>query len=173
MAGGNILALAVHIRLTQHRLGAVFFLLALQLLGNDLCRLIPGNADVFALAAGFGVTVAVGIPVHSLQGVFHSVGGIHPGLIAQTEGRNGHPIRCRKRAAPGFDFPGVAVFVRILLIVVIRTNPRDLAIIGVHQTGAAAFRAHKAEADDVLILGNEFILHRQELLLPCYSFRLS
>ena len=37
----------------------------------------------------------------------------------------------------------------------------------------AAFRAHKAEADDVLILGNEFILHRQELLLPCYSFRLS
>ena len=174
VARGDVLALAVHIGLAEHGLGAVGRLHAQELLCDDLRRLVPADADVFRLAAVFRMALAVRIPVHALQGVFHAVGRVHARLVAEAERRDRHAVGRLKCFAAGLYFPRVAVRLRVFLVVEIRADPRDPPVGGVHLTGRAALRPHKGERDDVLLVRLEFNSHDRitsslfsDLSLPC------
>ena len=169
VAGRHILALAVHIGLAQHRLGAIGLLHAHQLVGADLGRFVPADADILALAAILGIALPLGVPVHPLQGIADAVLGVHPGLIAQAEVGGQHPVGRGEGAAPGLHGPGVAVLLHILLIIEVGADPGDLAVVGVHIHQTAALRSHQAEADDILNIRLELVAQIDYLLLKSFN----
>ena len=169
VGGGHVLALAVHVRLAQHRLGAVGLLHAQQLVGADLGGLVPADADVLGLAPVLGVALPLGVPVHPLQGIAHPVSGVHPGLVAQAEVGGDHPVRGHEGAAPGLHGPGVAVLLHILLVVEVGPHPGDFPVVGIHVHQAAALRPHEAEADDVLNVRLEFVAQCDDLLCSRFA----
>ena len=121
VAGGDVLPLAVHVRLAEHRLRPVFLLLPLQLVRHDLGGLVPGDADIFALAPVLGIAFPMGVPVHPLQRVEDAVFGIDPGPVTQAERRDGHALRRAERPPAGADLPGIAVL-KCVPLIVIRTD---------------------------------------------------
>ena len=58
VAGAQVLGLAVHVGLGEHRFGPVRRADPLQLGGHQLGRLVPGDAHVLARAAVLGVAAA-------------------------------------------------------------------------------------------------------------------
>ena len=68
------LALAVAVALHQDGQRAVCVADALDLVGDELCGLVPGDAHVLALAAVLRVALALRVPVDPLQGVLDPVG---------------------------------------------------------------------------------------------------
>jgi hypothetical protein len=83
MSGIDNLILPVTVGLCQHGVRSVFFVDPLELTGNNLGSLIPGDSDVLALSPVLGVPLAVGIPVNPLEGIFNSIGGIGPFFVSQ------------------------------------------------------------------------------------------
>jgi hypothetical protein len=64
------------IGLSQHRIGSIFLMYPLELLGYDLTGLIPGYSLILALPSILGIPFPVGIPVHSFQRIFYPIRGI-------------------------------------------------------------------------------------------------
>ena len=159
VAGGHPLALAVHVALAQHRLRTVGLLHPLELIGTDLGGLVPGDAHILALAPVLGVSLPLGVPVHPLEGVLHPVGGVHPALVPQPQGGDGHPVRGGEGLAPGLDLPGIAVDVGIRLVVGIGSDAGDTVLVGVHQAGPPALRTHQAVTDQGLGLWLKLVGH--------------
>ena len=161
---GDVLALAVHIGLTQHRLRPVFFLLPHKLVRDDLRRLVPAYTDVFRFAPVLRIALAVGIPVHTLEGIAHPVRGVDAGFVAEAERRDRHTIRGLERLAAGVYLPRVAVFFGVFLIVDVWPDAGDAAAGRVYLTRRAALRPHEARGHDGLMLGHKFIRHESALL---------
>ena len=80
------LALAVAVALHQDGQRSVFLVHALDLGGDEVGRLVPGDPHELALAPVLGVALAVGIPVHPLEGVLDPVGRVGPLLVGQAPG---------------------------------------------------------------------------------------
>jgi len=92
----------------QHGIGAVFFLAAPDLAGDDRGGFFPRNALEFAFTAVVGVhlcRVAAGFPVHSFEWIFDTVGRIQPVFITQRKIGGLRFFRALKRLALCFQFP--------------------------------------------------------------------
>ena len=157
VAGGDVLAFAVHIAFAENGLGAIGALHAQQLVCANLGSLVPGNADIAALAAVLGIALTLGVPVNALEGILNAVGGVNAGLVAKTEMGGGDALGRRKGRASCFHSPGVAVGFCIFGVIVVGTDAGHFTLVGVHHAKAAAFRAHKAEADNALMFRLKFV----------------
>ena len=127
VAGAEVLALAVHVGLGEHRLGAVGRADPLQLGGHQLGGLVPGDAHVLARAAVLGVAAAraggawgaVRVPVDALERVAHPVLGVDPLLVGLADGADDAAHGGLEGLAPGLHLPDVEV-----LLVVVRSRSR-------------------------------------------------
>ena len=133
------LRLSVAVDLGQDGVRAVLLLDAQKLGRDDVGGLVPGDADVFRLAASFGVTLAVRIPVDALQRVRDTVLRIDTLFVGVLQG-SGKRVRLRleHRAVARGDLPGTHALHVVLLIVVHRANTQDLAVFHVDGGGVRA-----------------------------------
>ncbi len=69
MRAMNSLGFPMSIAVAEHGIGPVFFLYPLNLIGDNGGGFIPGNPLIFALAPVLRISLAVGVPVHPLQGI--------------------------------------------------------------------------------------------------------
>ncbi len=98
VGGVDGLVLAVAVALGEDGERAVFLVDAPDLGGDDVGRLVPGDAPVLALAAVLGVALAVGVPVDADHGELHPVGRKGPLLVGEGE-RRGKGFRQRASAS--------------------------------------------------------------------------
>ena len=88
------------------RAGAVDALLPVDLLGDDVERLVPADAHVAGLAPVLRIALAVGIEVHPLHGVKDALVRIDDGFHGQRVRRHEPAARRAEFAAARFDRPG-------------------------------------------------------------------
>jgi hypothetical protein len=77
------LALPVSVTLQKDGIDAVGLVHPPDFAGDELAGLIPGDALVFTFAPVVGIAVAVGIPVHPLEGVLDPVRGVDAFFVGQ------------------------------------------------------------------------------------------
>src|SRR5208337_3891818 len=111
--------------------GAVDALLPVDLLGNDIQRLVPANTHIARLAPVLGIALAVGIEIHPLHGVQDALVRIDQGFQRQRVWRNEAAARRAVFAAAGFDHPGR----RIGVIELDGSDPYDAAVPDVNEHG--------------------------------------
>ena len=122
--------------------GAVFALLPLDLVGDELDRLVPGDAHVAGLAAVLRIALAVRIEVDALHRIEQAVGRIDDGFRVLAVRRQRGLARRRQLHAFGLDGPRRAVFVGQID----RRQTYDLAVLDVDEDRAAV--GHVAIAHD-------------------------
>ena len=108
--------------------GAVFALLPLDLVGDDLDRLVPGDAHVAGLAAVLRIALAVRIEVDALHRVEQAVGRIDDRFGVLAVRRKRGLARRRELLPLGLDGPRGAVF----LGEIDRRQAHDLAVPSCH-----------------------------------------
>ena len=122
------------VRAVGHRDGArPHGLGALDLLGDDVRRFIPADADELRLAAVLDVALAVRVEVHPLHRVEDPVLRIHHGLQAHGVRGHGRAARRRECLAACRDRPGR----RIVGIEIDRRDAQDLAVLDVDEDRTA------------------------------------
>jgi hypothetical protein len=77
------LALPVSVTLQEDGIDAVGLVHPPDFAGDELAGLFPGDALVFTFAPVVGIAVAVGIPVHPLEGVLDPVRGVDAFFVGQ------------------------------------------------------------------------------------------
>ena len=123
--------------------GTVFALLPFDLVGDELDRLLPGDADITRLAAVLRIALAVGVEVDPLHRIEQAVGRIDDGLRILTVRRKSRLARRRELHALRLDGPGRAILFRE----VDRRHADDLAVLDVDEDRAAVGHvavAHRA-----------------------------
>ena len=165
------LGLAMAVALRIDGVGAIFLDDAADLALDDVEGLIPADALVAADAAGLRMALAVGIPVHALDGVqdaVRRVDALFPGDAHRAAGRLGRRLQ---HLAAGFDPPGVDVLVGILPVIAERTDAENFSILHIdgRDVGAVAERrvARTAEGSK----GAFLVAHCGFLLLLASSLR--
>ena len=156
------LALAVAVALDQDRRRAVLLVDPGDLLGDDVRRLVPGDADVLALAAVLRVPLAVGIPVDALERVLDAVGGVGALLVGGHVRRGARPHARFQRLAVALELPGAEACAVVLPVEVERPDAHDLAVLDVDHdlAGAAEETALRQGPDDGLVGGHVHFLPR-------------
>ncbi len=109
--------------------GAVLALLALDLVGDELDRLLPGDAHVAGLAAVLRIALAVRIEVDALHRIEQPVGRIDDRLGVLPVRRQRGLARRRELHALGLDGPRRAV----VLGEIDRRHAHDLAVLDVDE----------------------------------------
>ncbi len=79
----NQLAFAVTISLSEYSLRPVFLMYSLDLAGDDISGLIPGDPLIFAYSTVLRVPLALGVPIHPLEGIEYAVGRVNSFFISQ------------------------------------------------------------------------------------------
>ncbi len=79
------LGLAMTVDLAQDSARMILVVDALDLLGNDVRRLIPTDANVAARTTVLGIALAMGIPVDALHRIRNTVLRIHALLITKRK----------------------------------------------------------------------------------------
>ena len=147
VAGLHDLVLAVLVALVEQGGRAVLLLDAVHLAGDDVERLVPGDALELAHAAVLRVALAVGVEVDAHHRVADAGRGVHALLVGEAVRGDERLHAGLERAAPDFHLPGVQVFLLVLPVVVHRADADDLAVLHVHHRGVGAVLRHAAEAD--------------------------
>ena len=124
----------------RDRAVAVDGLLALDLVGDDVERLLPADALVTGDAAVLGVPLAVRIEVDSLHRIKNPIGRIDGRLDGLAVRRERRPARRRELLAFGFDGPRL----RVVLVEIDRRHAHDLAVLDVHEQRPAVRHVHVA-----------------------------
>jgi len=89
----------------RDRAGTMFALLPLDLVGDDLDRLVPRDAHVTRLAAVARIALIVRIEIDTLHRIEQAVGRIDDGLGVLPMRRQRRLARRREFLAPGLDGP--------------------------------------------------------------------
>ena len=147
VAGLHDLVLAVLVALVEQGGGAVLLLDAVHLAGDDVERLLPGDALELAHAAVLRVALAVGVEVDAHHRVADAGRGVHALLVGEAVRGDEGLHAGLEGAPPHFHLPGVQVFLLVLPVVVHRADADDLAVLDVHHRGVGAVLRHAAEAD--------------------------
>jgi len=134
----NCLALAVSVTLHQDAERPIGFVDSPDLVGDDVGRLIPGDADVLALAAVLRVPLSLGIPVNPLHWVLDAVRGEGALLIGERERRGQGLHQWRQRLAIARQRPRPETRAVILPVIVERPDAHDLAVLQVEGAFAAS-----------------------------------
>lgn len=103
-------SLPVAVGLREDGFGTVGLLDSFQFVRNQCRSLIPGDTDVLTLAAVLGITLAVGVPIRSLEGVEDAVGGVDALLIAEGEGGRRVLVNGSRVLPRTFIFQGLRSF---------------------------------------------------------------
>lgn len=172
---GDMLALAVTVGLDEHGAHPVSIAHAQQLVGGDLRRLVPADADVFGNAAVLRIALALRVPVRALEGIGHAVFGVNARFIGQPEGGNGRTLRRLERPAAGGDGPLILRDVARMVFRVIKgTDAENAPAPHLHTAGISRIPdAREAGAFYHLFSRGQRSLHVLFLLLfsrlkPCF-----
>ena len=164
VAGAEVLGLAVHVGLGEHGLGPVGLLHAPQLGRHQLGGLVPGDAHVLARAPVLGVAPAGAdgprrpsrVPVHALERIAHPVLGVDPLLVGLADGAQRGAQGRIERLSLRLHLPGVEVLLVVLRLVVEGPDPRDPAVLDVHEGGGTGIsRSDEARAPDDLLVRSD------------------
>ena len=127
------LGLAMAVALQKQRFHAVSLFNAHDFFCANVSSFVPGNTDVLGFATGFGMTIAIGIPVNALQRERNAVLRVNALLVAVLQ-RAGAGMRLglKHGAVARGDLPGAHVFDVVLFTVVHGANAQDLSILHIN-----------------------------------------
>jgi hypothetical protein len=142
----HALVLAVLVGLVEDGSRPVGLLDAYELVGDDVQRLVPGDALVLALAAVLGVAAAQAggprraarVEVHALHGVAHPARREHALLVGQAQRRRQALVAGLEGLAAGVHHPGLDLLPGVLVVVTGGTDADDLAVLHIHHAGVGA-----------------------------------
>ena len=144
---------------------AVFALLPLDLVGDELDRLVPGDAHIAGLAAVLRIALAVRIEVDALHRIEQAVRRIDDGFRILAVRRQRGLARRRQLHALGLDGPRRAVVVGQID----RRHAHDLAVLDVDEHRPAVGHvaiAHDAAAQLGAVFEAGRLAHHQGLREP-------
>ena len=147
VAGLHDLVLAVLVALVEQGGRAVLLLDAVHLAGDDVERLVPGDALELAHAAVLRVALAVGVEVDAHHRVADAGGRIDALLVGEAVRRDQGLHAGLERAATHLHLPGIEIRLLVLPVVVHRADADDLAVLHVHHRCVGAVLRDAAEAD--------------------------
>ena len=147
VAGLHDLVLAVLVALVEQGGRAVLLLDAVHLAGDDVQRLVPGDALVLAHAAVLRVALAVGVEVDAHHRVADACRRVDALLVGDAVRRDQGLHAGLERAATHLELPGVEIRLLVLPVVVHRTDADDLAVLHVHHRCIGAVLRDAAETD--------------------------
>ena len=127
----NHFCLTMAVALNENRGKAIGFFHANNLISDDGRGLIPADPLEFALAAVLGMAFSLGVPVDALHRVKNSVPRVDARLIRIRIRRNECLEPALELATASLDFPGLQVFLSVLLVVLQRANADDSIVLHV------------------------------------------
>ena len=131
MSAVDGLSLPMTVAVTQNAQRPVFLVNSLDLVGDERRRLIPGDADILALAPVLRIALALGVPVHALERVQDAVGRIDALLVGDLIGRKQTFQGRAVLHAVFVKFVLPQFFFGVPLRVMMGTDPDDLSILHV------------------------------------------
>ncbi len=128
------LGLAVTVTVGEDAARPVLLVDPPDLVGDDVGRLVPTDAHVLALAPILRIPFPLGIPVHSLEGIFDPVRRVDPLLIGKLI-RRYQPFerRCVDLAVLAHT-PRPDLFFGVSLLVVLWSDAKDLAVLHIDRS---------------------------------------
>ena len=148
-------SLAMAIGLSENGVAAVGLINAHDLGSNDVGGFVPADALELALATVLGMTLALRIPVHTLQRERNAVRRIRTRLVQIREGRIQGLHQRLKRVAFSLNRPVVQIFFGVVIIEMHRAHTNDPAVHCVNggDVCTVAERAQRHVLHDCLISG--------------------
>ncbi len=132
------LALAVTVALHQDGQRPVLLVDPLDLGGDKIGGLVPGDAHVLALATVLRIALALWIPVHPLEGVLDPVGRVGPLLVGEAPGGGSRLHQRLESLAVLLYLPRIEGRRVVLLVEVERPDAHDLAVLHIDGAGHGA-----------------------------------